>query len=57
MIAQILGKYFVEKEFLTNGQLQSVLKKQQGRKVRLGTIAVSEGLMTLAQADAVNMLQ
>ncbi len=57
MIAQILGKYFVDKDFLTNGQLQTVLKKQQGKKVRLGTIAVSEGLMTLAQADAVNMLQ
>ncbi len=57
MIAQILGKYFVDKEFLTSGQLATVLKKQQGIKVRLGTIAVSEGLMTLAQADAVNMLQ
>ncbi len=57
MIAQILGKYFVEKDFLTHGQLSTVLKKQMGRKVRLGTIAVSEGLMTLAQADAVNMLQ
>ncbi len=57
MIAQILGNYFVENNLLTRGQLQSVLKKQNGRKVRLGTIAVSEGLMTLAQAEAVNMLQ
>ena len=57
MIAHILGNYFVENKLITKGQLQSVLKKQTGRKVRLGTIAVSEGLMTLAQAEAVNMLQ
>ena len=57
MIEYIIGNYLVEKGIISKGQFQTAVRQQNDVKVRLGTIAVSEGLMTQAQADAVNTLQ
>lgn len=57
MIEYILGKYLVEKEKLTPAQFQDAIYAQNNVHVKLGLIAVSEGLLTREQADEVNRLQ
>lgn len=57
MIEYILGNYLVEKEKLTQAQYQNAIYAQNNVRVKLGLIAVSEGLMTKEQADEVNRMQ
>lgn len=57
MIEYILGNYLVEKQKLTPKQFQAAIYAQNNVHVKLGLIAVSEGLMTKEQADKVNRLQ
>lgn len=57
MIEYILGNYMVEKQKLTDAQLQKVLYAQHKVRVKLGLIAMSEGLMTKEQAEDVNRTQ
>ena len=57
MIEYILGNYLVEKQKLTQAQFQSAIYAQNNVRVKLGLIAVSEGLMTKEQADEVNRMQ
>lgn len=57
MIEQLLGAFLVKTGKLTDTQLAKVFETQQKVRVKLGLIAVSEKLMTAAQADEVNRLQ
>ena len=57
MVDYIFGNYLVESGKLSKEQLQETLKKQDSIRVKLGLIAISEGMMTLEQADKVNHLQ
>ncbi len=57
MVEYILGNYLVETNKITKEQLIQVLEKQDSVRVKLGLIAVAEGMMTLAQAEEVNRLQ
>lgn len=57
MVEYILGNYLVDTGKITKEQLLQVLDKQDSVRVKLGLIAVAEGMMTLAQADEVNRLQ
>lgn len=57
MLSQLFGKYLVEQKALTDDTLNNILKEQEGTRVRLGTIAVADGLLTEAQADEINHLQ
>ncbi len=57
MVEYILGNYLVETNKITKEQLMQVLEKQDSVRVKLGLIAVAEGMMTLVQADEVNRLQ
>ena len=57
MVEYILGNYLVETGKITREQLQQVMSKQDSVRVKLGLIAVEEGLMTMEQADEVNRMQ
>ena len=57
MLSQLFGKYLVEQKALSDDTLKNILKEQEGTRVRLGTIAVADGLLTEAQADEINHLQ
>ncbi len=57
MVEYILGNYLVETGKISKDQMDVVLGKQDTVRVKLGLIAVSEGMMTLEQAEEVNLLQ
>ena len=57
MVEYILGNYLVESGKITKDQLCDVIQKQDSVRVKLGLIAVSEGMMTTRQAEEVNLLQ
>lgn len=57
MVEYILGNYLVDMGKISNEQLKRVLEKQNEVRVKMGLLAVAEGLMTVEQADTVNQLQ
>ncbi len=57
MISNIIGNYLLDKGLITQEQLKDLLNEQQKVRVKLGLIAVAEGLMMQEEADKVNKLQ
>ena len=57
MIEYCIANYLIEEGRITNEQFGELLNKQDAARVKLGLIAVSEGLITKAQADEINRLQ
>ena len=57
MFDRIMGKYLIDKGRLTKAQLSAVYQVQESKRAKLGVIAVSEKLMTVAQAEEINALQ
>lgn len=53
MISSIVGRYLLHKGHITSEQLYSLLLEKQRIHVKLGLIAVAEGMMTQAEADEV----
>lgn len=57
MFDRILGRFLVDSQCITEEHLQEVMKTQDSIRVKLGVIAVSEKLMSIAQTDEINVLQ
>jgi len=57
MFDRIFGEYLVEKGALKPEQLEVIQQDENHTRIKLGTIAVAEKLMSEAQADEVNQLQ
>lgn len=57
MLDRLLGRYLVSKGFINGTQLSEAYHKQEQNRAKLGVIAVSEKLMSIAQAEQVNSLQ
>ncbi len=57
MFGQYFGNYLVEKNKISQSQLDDLITQQDNLRVQLGTIAVAEKLLTTKQADDVNELQ
>lgn len=57
MVSSIVGNYLVSKGVITIEQFKDLLVEQRKVRVKLGLIAVAEGLMTQEEADKVNKLQ
>ena len=57
MFEQFFGKYLLEQNHVTAAQLQSILERLEGARVRLGVLAIDAGLMTGEQAESVNRMQ
>lgn len=57
MFSQLFGKYLVEKSVISYADYRESVQKQLDVRVKLGTIAVAEGLLTEEQAETINKLQ
>lgn len=57
MFSQLFGEYLVGKKVIQENDLENVLRNQQSARVKLGTIAVSEGMLTEGEADDINHIQ
>lgn len=57
MVSVIIGNYLLEKGLITYEQFRDLLVEKNRVRVKLGLIAVAEGLMTKEEADRVNNLQ
>lgn len=57
MFGQLFGKYLVEKGVIGYADYRAAIEKQLNVRVKLGTIAVAEGLLTEEQAETINKLQ
>lgn len=57
MVSSIVGNYLVSKGVISIEQFKDLLAEQRKVRVKLGLIAVAEGLMTQEEADKVNKLQ
>ena len=57
MFSQLFGKYLVEKEIISNDDYVAAVEKQLTIRVKLGTIAIAEGLLTEDEVETINKLQ
>ena len=57
MFSQLFGRYLVDQEVITDDELRGMIQKQGDERLKLGTIAVAQGLMTEQQVAEVNHLQ
>ncbi len=57
MFDRIMGRYLIENGKITKEQLSAVHQIQEMKRAKLGVIAVTEKLMTVAQAEEINALQ
>ena len=57
MVEYLLGNHLVQSGKLSAEQLTAVISKMDEVRVKLGLLAVAEGMMTIEQADEVNRFQ
>lgn len=57
MFSQLFGKYLVEKEIIKETDYKAAIEKQLSVRVKLGTIAIADGLLTEDEVDSINKLQ
>ena len=57
MFSQLFGKYLVEKGVIGYADYRDAVQKQMDVRVKLGTIAIAEGMLTAEQADTIHKLQ
>ena len=57
MFSQLFGNYLVEKEIIKKEEYTAAIQKQLSVRVKLGTIAIAEGLLTEEEVDTINKLQ
>lgn len=57
MFSQLFGKYLVDKEIISNADYRNAIKEQMAVRVKLGTIAIADGLLTEDQVEAINKKQ
>jgi len=57
MFSQLFGKYLVEKEIIKNDEYLAAVEKQLTVRVKLGTIAIAEGLLTEEEVESINRTQ
>ena len=57
MFIQLFGKYLVERKAISADVLKQIIEKQKTVRVKLGTIAVSDGILTEKQVEEINEMQ
>ena len=57
MFSQLFGNYLIEKEIIKKEEYAAAVEKQLSVRVKLGTIAIAEGLLTEEEVDSINKLQ
>ena len=54
MFTQLFGNYLLEQSVITADKQKSLINEMKDIRVKMGTIAVADGLLTEAQADEIN---
>ena len=57
MYTQFFGNYLLSRNYVTQEQLFDAMQKQASQRIRLGTLAISDGLMTAEEVDNVVIQQ
>ncbi|WP_408070439.1 chemotaxis protein CheX [Butyrivibrio sp. JL13D10] len=57
MFDRIMGKYLLDRGTITKAQLYTAYQVMESRRAKLGVIAVTEKLLTVAQAEEINAIQ
>ena len=57
MFSQFIGNYLIENKVITLDNFNSIMRYQDEHRVKLGTIAIAEGLLTQKQTDEINNIQ
>ncbi len=57
MFSQLFGKYLVDKQIITSDEYRAAIENQLSVRVKLGTIAIAEGLLTEDDVEMINQLQ
>lgn len=57
MFSQLFGKYLVDKEIISNADYKAAIEQQMTVRVKLGTIAMAEGLLTEDDVASINKMQ
>lgn len=57
MFTQFFGNYLINEEIITTQQLIEALSKKNETKVKLGTLAINKGYMTVDQVEKIHQLQ
>lgn len=57
MFVQLFGKYLMENNVITGSQFETIKEELEHTRVKLGLIAVADGLLTVEQADEINHIQ
>lgn len=57
MFCQMFGKFLMEKEVINDEDYATLIKEQMSVRVRLGTIAIAEGLLSEEQVEQINQAQ
>lgn len=57
MFTQLFGKYLVENHILSEGMLEDIAAQMSSTRVRLGVLAITQGMITEEQAETINQLQ
>ncbi len=57
MLDRLIGTYLAEHNLINQDQLTKIYEEQESKRAKLGVIAVTEKMMSIAQAEQVNALQ
>lgn len=57
MFSQLFGKYLVDKDIISIEDYKSAIKQQMAVRVKLGTIAIADGLLTEDEVESINKMQ
>lgn len=57
MFSQLFGNYLVEKEIISKEDYKSAIEQQLAVRVKLGTIAIADGLLTEDEVESINKMQ
>ena len=57
MYTQFFGNYLLSRDIISKEQLFDAMQKQASQRIRLGTLAISDGLMTAEEVDTVVIQQ
>lgn len=57
MFSQLFGNYLVEKKIISTEDYKAAIEQQLAVRVKLGTIAIADGLLTEEEVESINKMQ
>ena len=57
MFSQLFGKYLVDKQIIGAADYKAAIEQQLAVRVKLGTIAIADGLLTEEEVESINKMQ